>query len=169
MQLEMMERKNRYYQDSISSLTPANLLPAARELLEELRAAGVKIAIGSASKNAREVIKRLEIADFVDAISDGYSVERPKPAPDLFIHAAGQLNVPAEHCIVFEDAEAGVIAALAGGMWVAGIGPPERVGAAHVVLPDLKGISWASLQEQVELVAQEGFPPTAPAGEFRGA
>jgi kojibiose phosphorylase len=169
MQLEMMERKNRYYQDSISSLTPANLLPGARELLEELRAAGVKIAIGSASKNAREVIQRLEIADFVDAISDGYSVERPKPAPDLFIHAAGQLNVPAEHCIVFEDAEAGVIAALAGGMWVAGIGPPERVGAAHVMLPDLKGISWASLQEQIELVAQEGFPPTAPAGEFRGA
>jgi kojibiose phosphorylase len=163
-QEQLMERKNRYYQESIASLTPANLLPGARALLEDLRAAGVKTAIGSASKNARQVVERLQLQDLVDAISDGYSVERAKPAPDLFIHAAGQLDIPVEQCIVFEDAEAGVIAALAAGMWAAGIGPAERVGAAHVVLPDLNGITWKSLQEQIEFVSQEGNSTKKPSG-----
>jgi kojibiose phosphorylase len=166
MQLEMMERKNRYYQESIASLTPEHLLPGARQLLEDLRAAGVRIAIGSASKNAREVIQRLQIENLVDGISDGYSVERPKPAPDLFIHAAGQLDVPAEQCIVFEDAEAGVMAALAAGMWVAGIGPYERVGKAHVVLPDLDGVSWRRLHEQIEHANKEGILPAEPNGKL---
>lgn len=165
---EMMERKNRYYQESIKTLTPKDLLPGARELLEELRAAGVKIAIGSASKNAREVIKRLELADLVDAISDGYSVERPKPAPDLFLHAAGQLNIPPEHCLVFEDAEAGVHAALAAGMWAAGIGPPERVGAAHIVLPDLSSVTWSQILQMIDHAAQRGLSPADMTGELQG-
>jgi beta-phosphoglucomutase len=93
-QLAMMERKNRYYQELIASLTPDDLLPGARDLLEALRSAGIKTAIGSASKNAKEVIQRLEIDGLVDAVSDGYSVERPKPAPDLFLHAAEQLQDP---------------------------------------------------------------------------
>jgi kojibiose phosphorylase len=152
--MEMMARKNRYYQESIAGLTPADLLPGARGLLEELRAAGVKIAIGSASKNARTVIEKLGIAELVDAVSDGFSVERQKPAPDLFLHAAGQLGVPPEHCVVFEDAEAGIQAALAAGMWAVGIGPRGRVGNAQLVLPDLVGVTWAGVCEQLARAPQ---------------
>jgi kojibiose phosphorylase len=137
---EMMARKNRYYQEFIQGVTPDNLLPGALELMEELRAAGIKVAIGSASKNARTVIERLGISDRMDAISDGYSVERHKPAPDLFVHAAAQLGLSPERCVVVEDAASGVEAALAAGMWAVGLGPPERVGAAHVVLPSLEGV-----------------------------
>ncbi len=140
-----MDRKNRYYQEFIQNVTPENLLPGALEWLNDVRAAGIKIAIGSASKNARTVIGRLGITGKVDAISDGNSVERQKPAPDLFLHAAEQLNTPPEQCVVVEDAASGVTAALAGGMWAVGLGPAERVGAAHVVLDNLEGVSWADL------------------------
>ncbi len=142
---EMMARKNRYYQTLLQGVTPANLLPGALELLEELRAAGVKVAIGSASKNARQVIEQLDIADRVDVIADGHSVTRPKPAPDLFLYAAEQMGLPPEQCLVVEDAASGIEAALAAGMWTVGLGPEERVGAAHVVLPSLEGVRWSDL------------------------
>ena len=152
---EMMARKNRYYQEFIQGVTPDNLLPGALELLDELRAAGVKIAIGSASKNARTVIERLDIADRVDAISDGYSVERHKPAPDLFLHAAAQLGLPPAQCLVVEDAASGVEAARAAGMWSVGLGPVERVGAAHVVLPSLEGVRWADLLSRLSQTGEQ--------------
>jgi len=136
---EMMERKNKYYLEFIREITPRDLLPGARELLEEIRAAGLKSAIGSASKNAGEVLDRLGIRSLLDAVSDGYSVERQKPAPDLFLHAAAQLGLPPSVCVVVEDAAAGVEAALAGGFHTIGIGPVERVGQAELVLPSLEG------------------------------
>jgi len=146
---EMMARKNRYYQELIQGVTPANLLPGTLALLDNLRAAGIKAAIGSASKNARTVIERLGIGDRVDAISDGDSVGRHKPAPDLFLHAASQLRLAPEQCVVVEDAASGVEATLAAGMWAVGLGPVERVGAAHVVLPSLEGVHWADLRARL--------------------
>jgi kojibiose phosphorylase len=146
---EMMERKNRYYVESIQDITPDNLLPGARELLDELRAAGIKIAIGSASKNARTVIERLGIADKVDAIADGYSVQHSKPAPDLFLRAAELLGLEPSQCVVVEDAESGIESGLAAGMLTVGLGPVERVGKAHVVFPSLEGVTWEDLQSQL--------------------
>lgn len=90
---EMMQRKNSYYLEFIKEISPSDLLPGAKELLEEIRAAGLKNALGSASKNALEVIERLGIQSLFDAIADGHSVERQKPAPDLFLHAAHQLDL----------------------------------------------------------------------------
>ncbi len=153
----MMERKNRYYVESIQALTPQDVLPGAIELLDELRQAGIKIAIGSASKNARTVIEKLGLVDRVDAIADGYSVERPKPAPDLFLYAAKQLGLDPVHCVVVEDAAAGIEAAIAAGMWTIGLDPAvngvspqeNRVGAAHIVLPDLMGVHWRDLQAKL--------------------
>jgi len=142
---EMMARKNGYYQELIEGISPANLLPGALELLEQLQAAGIKTAIGSASKNARPVLERLGMADRVDAVSDGHSVAQPKPAPDLFLHAAEQLDVPPNQCVVFEDAASGVAAALAAGMWAVGLGPASRVGSAHLVLPGLDSVQWADV------------------------
>lgn len=143
--LEMMERKNNYYLAFIKEITPRDLLPGAKELLEEIRASGLKNALGSASKNAGEVIERLGIRDLFDAISDGFSVERQKPAPDLFVHAAGQLGLAPDECVVIEDAAAGIEAAKAGGFRSVGLGPHERVGQAEVVFPSLAGVHLTDL------------------------
>jgi beta-phosphoglucomutase len=136
----MMARKNSYYLEAIKAITPADLLPGARELLEELRAAGLKAALGSASKNAPEVIERLGIGGLFDAIADGHSVANPKPAPDLFLFAAKELGLTPAESVVVEDAAAGIEAAIAGGFRSVGLGPPERVGAADVVLPSLTNV-----------------------------
>ncbi len=137
---EMMERKNNYYLEFIHEIKPSDLLPGAVDFLQELRAAGIKAALGSASKNAPEVIERLEISSLLDAISDGHSVERQKPAPDLFLHAAAQLGLDPHECVVVEDAAAGVAAAKAGGFYAVGLGPRERVGEADVIYPSLEGL-----------------------------
>jgi beta-phosphoglucomutase len=138
--VEMMERKNNYYLEFIRKISPRDLLPGAKELLEEIRAAGLKNALGSASKNAPEVLDRLGIRSLFDAISDGHSVERQKPAPDLFLHAAGQLGLTPDECVVVEDAAAGIEAAKAGGFRSIGLGPWERVGKADAVFPSLEGV-----------------------------
>jgi beta-phosphoglucomutase len=143
--LEMMERKNNYYLAFIKEITPQDLLPGAKELLEEIRAAGMKNALGSASKNAPDVIQRLGIRDLFDAVSDGHSVERQKPAPDLFLHAADQLGLSSAECVVVEDAAAGIEAALAGGFRSVGLGPLDRVGKANVIFPSLDGVHLSDL------------------------
>jgi beta-phosphoglucomutase len=153
---EMMERKNGYYQEFIESMTPDDLLPGALSLLKELRQQGVKVAIASASKNARTVLEKLGIGEWIDAIADGYSVERPKPAPDLFLFAANQLRLPPAECVVFEDATAGIEAGLAAGMWTVGLGPVERVGNAHVVLPGFAGVSWADIVSKLNQCSGAG-------------
>lgn len=147
--VEMMTRKNNYYHEFIKEISPQDLLPGARALLEEVRATGLKNALGSASKNAPEVLDRLGIRSLFDAISDGHSVERQKPAPDLFLHAAGQLGFSASDCVVVEDAAAGIEAARAGGFRSVGLGPQERVGKADAIFPSLSGVHlndiWTAL------------------------
>ncbi len=143
----MMVRKNDYYRQMIQHLTPSDLLPGAAQLLAELRQAGIKIAIASASRNARDVIEHLGIAAQVDAISDGNSVERQRPAPDLFLHAARQLGVPPEACVAVDDAAAGVEAAHTAGMRIIGLGPVSRVGGADAVFPSLDGVHLNDILE----------------------
>src|SRR5688572_32596293 len=142
---KMMERKNGYYLDFIKEISPRDLLPGAKELLEEIRAAGLKNALGSASKNAADVLERLGIRSLFDAIADGYSVERQKPAPDLFLYAAQQLGLSPDECIVVEDAAAGIEAAGAGHFRSVGLGPEERVGKADVIFPSLAGMHLSDL------------------------
>ncbi len=158
---EMMDRKNSYYQQYIEQMTPADVLPGVLKLFAEIRAAGLRLAIASASKNARTVVDCLELFDCIDALSDGYSTSRQKPAPDLFLHAAGQLAVPPPQCVVVEDAEDGVAAGKAAGMYTLGIGPPARVGAADLVLPDLAATALPTIME--------GLPPQPGAGFAIGA
>jgi len=143
--LQMMDRKNQYYLEYIRDITPRDLLPGARELLEEIHAAGLKSALGSASKNAPEFIQRLGISHLLDAISYGDSVERQKPAPDLFLHAAGQLSLSPAECVVVEDAASGIEAARLGGFRSVGLGPRERVGRADLILPSLMDVDLKEL------------------------
>lgn len=142
---EMMERKNRYYNEFIRSMTPAELVKGGHELLREIRQAGIKTAIASTSKNAHAVINRLEIANLFDGIADGSCVVNEKPAPDIFVFAAGLVGVPTPLCLGIEDAAAGVEAIKAAGMHALGIGPRERFHGADAVLPSLTELRLAQL------------------------
>jgi kojibiose phosphorylase len=148
--LELMDRKNRYYVAMLDQVSPADLLPGVPRLLDELDEAGIAAAIGSASKNARTVLERLGVADRFAAVSDGYSVTAPKPAPDLFLHAAAQLAVEPSQSVVLEDAAAGVEAALAGGFHTIGVGPADRVGAAEVVVDGFADVTLADLLARLQ-------------------
>ena len=137
---ELMDRKNRYYNEFIKNISEEDLLPGALSILEELRSRQFRLALASASKNAPQVVEGLGIAPYFDAIADGNSVEKTKPAPDLFLYAADKMGVPPEYCLVVEDAEAGITAAQRAGMYTIGIGPEERVGAADYVYPSVAEI-----------------------------
>ncbi len=161
-----LTRKNRRYQELLQQLTPADLLPGVAALLDEIRQAGLKTAIVSASYNTPTVLNRLQIADRFDVViagpeaSAGPGRNRPKPAPDLFLLAAERLDVAPGACLVVEDAESGVEGAQQAGMVTVGIGPAERVGAADLVLPNLEGVSLAQLLYAATWsVAEPGFDP----------
>ncbi len=145
---ELLERKNRYYLELIQTMNSAHLLPGVDNLLNELRRANIKIGIASASQNVYRIVERLGIGDRIDVITNVYNVKRPKPAPDVFEHAAEELNLSPGECLAIEDAESGVKAALEAGMWVVGLGPADRVGQAHIVLPNLQGVHWQYLLNQ---------------------
>lgn len=130
---EMADRKNTYYVESLEAVSPDDLLPGARELVDECKRRGLKVAIGSSSKNAQLVLRQLQITDMFDEVTDGYDAERSKPAPDLFLHAAEQVGVPPARCVVLEDAAAGIDAANAAGMLSVGIGPRDRLPDADLI------------------------------------
>jgi beta-phosphoglucomutase len=136
----LMARKNKYYQALLQGIGEDDYLPGARELLDGLKKRGVKVAVGSASKNTRTVLAKLGILDEFAVIGDGHSVKHPKPAPDLFLWAAEKMNIPPHACVVVEDAAAGIEAALAAGMVAVGVGPPERVGRADLRYPSTAAI-----------------------------
>ncbi|GAB4554589.1 MAG: beta-phosphoglucomutase [Anaerolineae bacterium] len=132
-----MTRKNDYYRTYLKQITPADLLDGVADFLHAARAAGIKLGLGSASKNARDVLHGLQIEALFDVIGDGNSVVRTKPAPDLFVWVAGALGATPQQCVVFEDAEAGIEAAKTAGMHTVGIGAGERLVMADIVLPSL--------------------------------
>jgi beta-phosphoglucomutase len=134
---EMMDRKNRYYNELIKQMTPNEVVEGGRELLDEIRQAGIKTAVASASKNCRLVLERLNIVHYFDGIADGYSVVNSKPAADIFVFAAGLVNTPTPACLGVEDADAGIEAIKTAGMQALAIGPQDRFHRADRVLPTL--------------------------------
>lgn len=153
---EWMTRKNNYYTTLLQDLTPDNRLPGVVNFLEEARAAGLKIGLGSASRNANPVLDKLGLRSMFDVVGDGYSVARTKPAPDLFVWVAGALGVPPMQSVVFEDAEAGIAAGLEGGFWTVGLGDPANVGRAHVLIRDLSQAAVRAILESVEQMSVKG-------------
>jgi beta-phosphoglucomutase len=140
-----MDRKNRYYVQMIASMSPKDLVAGGRDLLQGIRDAGIKVAIASSSKNCRTVLERLDIVSYLDGIADGNSVVNSKPAPDLFIYAAGLVQVPTLACLGVEDADAGIEAIKTAGMQALGIGPQERFHRADKVLPTLANMHLADI------------------------
>jgi len=117
----LLADKNDLYLDQIKNLTKKDSLPGINKTLNYLKKAGIKIALGSASKNSKIVLKKLSLINFFDVIIDGNDVLNSKPNPEVFIKGAQALGVPCCDCIVFEDSIAGVKAAKAAMMDVIGI------------------------------------------------
>ncbi|MFW6280467.1 MAG: beta-phosphoglucomutase [Halanaerobium sp.] len=146
---EWTDRKNNYYQKYLEEITKDNILDDMEAKLNSLIEKGYMIAVASSSRNARKVLKNLEITDMFDTISDGNSVENAKPAPDLFLHTAEKLGLKPEECVVLEDAESGVEAALAANMKAVGVGPEGRVGKAHLVYSNVEEIDFDEIIESL--------------------
>ena len=118
---EMAKEKKNYYQKMIESMTPSDLALGAIEILTFLRERGIKIALGSSSRNALAIIDRLGISRFFDAVVDGNAITRGKPDPEVFIKAAEALNVRENQALVVEDSLAGIIASRIGGFMTSSI------------------------------------------------
>nr|WP_320120267.1 beta-phosphoglucomutase [uncultured Marinifilum sp.] len=144
--LELADKKNKNYVEYILKMTPDEILPGVKDFFNELKAQGIKIALGSASKNAMTILNQLELTDYFDAIVDGTHVSKAKPDPEVFLKGAELLNVSPSECIVFEDAEAGVEAAVNGNMKCVGIGSPEILGKANIVVPGFVGFTMDQLK-----------------------
>lgn len=134
----LAEEKNNRYVAFISKLDESELLEGSLVLLEALKAKGVKIALGSASKNASMILANVGITSFFDVIVDGNAVSKAKPDPEVFTLGADQLNVSYEQCVVFEDSQAGLEAAKAVGMLALGVGQEQDLPQADVVFSTLK-------------------------------
>ena len=146
-QQELATRKNTWYVEMINRMTPAEILPGAKEFLESCRATGIKTALGSASKNSATILDKINMAYLFDAIVDGNHVSKAKPDPEVFLKGAEALGVSPAECVVFEDAIAGVEAAINGGMKVVGIGSPDVLDKANLVVSGLDKMSLEKLDE----------------------
>lgn len=129
--------KNAKYVEYISQLKESELLPGVKAYLTALRERGVKIALGSASKNAEFILDKLNIKPLFDALVDGNKVANAKPDPEVFLVACRELGLEPADCVVFEDAAAGVQAAKAAGTGVVGIGSREVLHEADLVVAGL--------------------------------
>lgn len=117
------DRKNTLYRRSLASMSAKDMLPGVRTTMDGLRDLGLKLALGSSSRNARFILERLGLGDYFDAIVDGNDITRSKPDPEVFTKAALSLGTDPTNSLVVEDAKAGLQAALSGGMDCAAIGP----------------------------------------------
>ena len=125
---QIASEKNNLYRELLANLTPASVSPDVMETLQSLRAAGLKLAIGSYSKNTKYILERIGLEDFFDGISDGTTVKRTKPDPEVFIQAAERVGVAPAYCLVVEDARSGILAAMAAGMDSAAVGEAVECG-----------------------------------------
>ena len=138
--------KNKWYVDYISRMTPDEILPGSLEFINELRNADIRVAIGSASKNTPMILERVGIKKLFDAVADGNIVSKAKPDPEVFLKAAEMVGIAPGNCIVFEDAIAGVQAALNAGMKCIGVGLPDVLTEAHFVISGLNEMSLRKLK-----------------------
>jgi len=145
-QERLANKKNTWFVDYVERMIPEEIYPGVATLLAQLRGQGIKIGLASSSKNAQTVLQRLHIASYFDVMVDGNMVARSKPDPEIFLLAATRLGIAPKDCVVFEDAEAGVEAALAAGMKCVGIGSPVLLAQANRVIEKTGDFKPADLE-----------------------
>jgi len=138
---ELALRKNNYYRRLLKNLAPKDILPGVLDILSCLKQKNIKIAIGSSSKNTSLILEYIGLKDYFNTVIDGNSISRSKPDPEVFLLAALRLHEDPKHCLVVEDAKAGVEAALAGGMKVLAVGFASEDKRATLSAKDLTSIS----------------------------
>ena len=147
--MELMALKNDDYLMYINKMDENEILPDVTKILDFLKKNSQYIALGSASKNARMILKKVNILDKFEVIVDGNDVSKAKPNPEVFLNAAKQLNCEPKNCIVFEDSLAGVKAANIASMVSIGIGDKETLKEADYVFNDFTEISEDFLNELI--------------------
>lgn len=147
--LELADKKNDWYRAYIMEMQPGDILEGVEDFLQSVKALGLKIGLGSASKNAETILQRVGLMDMFEVIIDGNRHTRSKPDPEVFLTAATQLGVEPSRSIVFEDAEKGVDAALAGGFYAVGVGSPEVLAHAHLVIPGFAHLQASGIISQL--------------------
>lgn len=140
---EAMDNKNAWYVAYIQQMTPDEILPGVVAFLSALQKRGIKIGLGSASKNAPMILERVGLMPFFDAVIDGNHTTKSKPDPEVFLLGAAALGVAPSECIVFEDAQTGIAAAKTGGFHAIGVGSPATLSAADMVIESFDGFSLA--------------------------
>ena len=146
---KLATKKNAWYVDYIIKMEADEILSGVLDFITELKEKNIRIALGSASKNAMTILTQIQISDYFDAIIDGTKVSNAKPDPEVFLKGAEALGVDPKNCVVFEDAEAGVEAAINGKMRCVGIGSPAVLGKANLVIPDFNNFSFQQLNESL--------------------
>lgn len=144
--LQYAEKKNTNYVSYIKKMQEDEILPGVKKFLTDLRNNGIKIALGSASKNAPLILNQIGLTSYFDEIVDGNSVANAKPDPEVFTKGASLLGVEPKDCVVFEDAVAGIEAAIAGGMYSIGVGDAETLSEANFVIKGFEEMTIDRLQ-----------------------
>ncbi len=143
---ELTEKKNGWYVELISKMTPEDILPGVKLFFNELQQKGIKLGLASASKNARRILERVGIESYFEAIVDGNRISKAKPSPEVFLLCARDLQVDPKDCVVFEDAKAGIEAAKNGGMFSIGVGSSSILGEADFVISSFDEMNINRLQ-----------------------
>jgi beta-phosphoglucomutase len=141
----LANKKNTWFVDYIERMAPEEIFPGVKVLIKDMRHSGIKTALASSSKNAKTVIQLLHIQNDFDVVVDGTMITHTKPHPEIFLLAADRLGVEPEACVVFEDAEAGVEAALAAGMKCVGVGSPVMLKEANRIVSTTSEFQIAEL------------------------
>jgi beta-phosphoglucomutase len=149
--LKLAEQKNIEYLKLVERMSPADLFPGVLPLFSSLKAAGVKTALASASKNAALVLQKLCIPALFDYVADSNLIKNGKPDPEIFLTCAQALGVAPERCIGVEDAPAGVTAIKAAGMYALGIGEPHALTQADLVIPAVSALDQPLLTKLLTL------------------
>jgi beta-phosphoglucomutase len=144
---ELLIFKNDIYLESIRTLGPEDVLPGVLDLLKHAKHNHIKLGVGSSSKNAHAILELLQLKELFDAIIDGNGVSAPKPDPEVFLNAARDMGLTAADCIVFEDAESGIMAAKAGGFKVIATGNPHVAELANAYVDTLTDFNLNTYEE----------------------
>lgn len=142
----LASKKNSWFNDFISAMKADEIFPGVKPFLQQLRNDAIKVGLASSSKNAQRIIDLLGISDCFDAVVDGTMIANTKPDPEIFLLAAKKLGMKPGDCLVFEDAEAGVEAAVRAGMKCVGIGSPKLLQQATVVVNSVRDFDYKSLR-----------------------
>lgn len=144
---KMAQRKNEYYVEMIQAISPNDIYPGITNLLTDLKANNIRIALASASKNGPFLLKKMGIIEDFDAIADPSKVAAGKPAPDIFLAAAEGIGVPIEQCIGIEDAQAGITAIKSSGALPIGVGKVSDLGKDIALVADTSLLTFDYLQK----------------------